>query len=340
MSSRLTADLLAIPAVEAVRVIACAQLGEVGVSYERFCRNDEDGLHDLRVALRRLRTWLRAFRPHVSNVVRRSTEERLKEIAAATNAARDAEVTVQWLGAQAPDGVRKRAGYRIMMEAAERERSAAFLEARETLEDGLPKATNKLGAELECSAERNQLDSSPLRRMAPVAGEVVHDQVEQLAKALSRIKSREDADAVHRARIAAKRLRYVLEPLDEELGVSDSSSRLKNLQQHLGEIHDAHRFIARIAREIGERAVRDARYRATAALEILSDEDRQRPAFSTVRPGLIDLGLRAHAAEASAFSEFRRQWGEQATPAFVAEVRRIAHRLNADPVAPIDVQRT
>lgn len=334
MSPRLTADLLANPAVEAVRAIACGQLAEVSASYDRFRENDEKGLHDLRVALRRLRTWIRAFRPHVSGTVRRKTERRLKEIAAATNAARDAEVTLLWLRAQPPASARKRSGYKVMIETAERERSDALVGVSETLERALPKVTERLAAELECSVERHNLDPSSLQRMAPVAGELLREHAEQLAQALSRVTSPEDVDEVHRARIAAKRLRYLLEPLDEELGLTDSSARLKNLQRHLGEIHDAHRFLARIVREIGERAVLDARYRALAELG-MTPEKRERPTFTTVRPGLIELGVRARATAASAFAEFRKQWDEPATAAFVAEVNRIADRLDAQPVPPI-----
>ena len=47
------------PAPRAVRVIARGLLDEVLAAHARFEKDDPDALHDLRVALRRLRSWLR-----------------------------------------------------------------------------------------------------------------------------------------------------------------------------------------------------------------------------------------------------------------------------------------
>src|SRR3954466_166851 len=95
-NSRLTTELLSMPAPHAVRAVALARLDEVRSAYDRFIEGDEDGLHDLRVALRRLRSWLRAFRPEVSDTLRPKTRRRLASLAAATNGARDAEVGLAW----------------------------------------------------------------------------------------------------------------------------------------------------------------------------------------------------------------------------------------------------
>ncbi|HZK77339.1 MAG TPA: CHAD domain-containing protein, partial [Gemmatimonadaceae bacterium] len=53
---------------------------------------DDDLLHDFRVALRRLRSWLRAFDSSLGDTVRRKHERRLRSIVRSTNAARDATV--------------------------------------------------------------------------------------------------------------------------------------------------------------------------------------------------------------------------------------------------------
>src|SRR5262245_39952375 len=96
-SARLTPELLAMPAPHAVRAVALARLDELRSSYDRFVDGDEEGLHDLRVALRRLRSWLRAFRPEVNDTLRKKTRRGLRDLADATNAARDAEVGLKWI---------------------------------------------------------------------------------------------------------------------------------------------------------------------------------------------------------------------------------------------------
>lgn len=62
-ASPLDPALLRKPAQHAVRVIASGLLEVVVAAHGRFESDEADALHDLRVAMRRLRSWLRAFRP-------------------------------------------------------------------------------------------------------------------------------------------------------------------------------------------------------------------------------------------------------------------------------------
>ena len=57
----------------------------------------DDALHDFRVAVRRLRSWIRAFEPSLRDAVSRKQRRRLSEIADATGATRDATVHLAWL---------------------------------------------------------------------------------------------------------------------------------------------------------------------------------------------------------------------------------------------------
>jgi inorganic triphosphatase YgiF len=62
----------------------------------------EDGesakaLHDFRVAVRRLRSWIRAFKPHLRGSVSPGQRRRLSKIAHATSAVRDATVHLECL---------------------------------------------------------------------------------------------------------------------------------------------------------------------------------------------------------------------------------------------------
>ncbi len=97
MPPELTPILLAEPAPQATRALASERLMEVTAAYDRFLAGEETGLHDLRVSLRRLRSWLRAYRPEVNDTLRSKTRRRLNRLAQATNAAREAEVALAWI---------------------------------------------------------------------------------------------------------------------------------------------------------------------------------------------------------------------------------------------------
>jgi CHAD domain-containing protein len=78
----------------------------------------------------------------------------------------------------------------------------------------------------------------------------------RLERRLRRIEDEADERPIHRARIAAKHLRYLLEPFAPLLargeGVVD---RLKALQNAFGDVHDAHVFLPELhaARRAAER---------------------------------------------------------------------------------------
>jgi CHAD domain-containing protein len=323
----LTAELLAKPAAHAVRVIALARLAAVRENYDRFAADDTQDLHDLRVALRRLRSWLRAFRPDMRDTVSGKTRRRLKALAAATNAARDAEVALQWIAAQDGMPSRTRSGCRSITDSLERERDAAMRSVRDTLDRDLPRLVRKLTTQLEFYWERRTLDASASPRlMAPVVADALRDHQEQLASTLARIASPDDADEVHLARIAAKRLRYLLESLDEQPDTADVLEQLRAMQRQLGEIRDVRRLAARLVSEIGDRAARDARHRVLARLGIGDKAARDRPSFSSLRSGLVELERRARVAEDAAFAAFRKQWSKRNAAALFDAVETISGR--------------
>ena len=102
MASELTAELLAQPAPHAARVLAMHRLDELSAAYDVFLADEAKGLHDVRVAVRRLRSWLRAYESEIGNTLRKKTKRRLRKLAKASNPARDAEVAVEWIAAQTP----------------------------------------------------------------------------------------------------------------------------------------------------------------------------------------------------------------------------------------------
>ncbi|HEX8903359.1 MAG TPA: CHAD domain-containing protein, partial [Longimicrobiaceae bacterium] len=90
-------------------------------------------------------------------------------------------------------------------------------------------------------------------RMAAVFGRKALELAADLEARLAAVRSIDDQDEAHRARIAAKRLRYLAEPFAVELeGAPELVKRLKRLQDALGEMHDADVLLARVARASGD----------------------------------------------------------------------------------------
>ena len=96
-------SLLDIPVERALRRLVRRHVAAAARGLER-ARNPDDhkGLHAFRVAIRRLRSLLRAYRPWLGRAAGNKPRRRLRELTRTTNAARDAHVQLTWLAAEAP----------------------------------------------------------------------------------------------------------------------------------------------------------------------------------------------------------------------------------------------
>src|SRR5438093_1375653 len=82
----------------AARRIAVNLLDAASAARERLTdADDAEALHDFRVAMRRLRSTLRAYQPQLDAVVPSKLRRRLRDLARATGEARDVEVQIAWL---------------------------------------------------------------------------------------------------------------------------------------------------------------------------------------------------------------------------------------------------
>jgi len=94
-------NLLAAPAPGAAHRIALSLLDAATAARERLPdTGDAEALHDFRVAMRRLRSTLRAYQPQLEAVVPAKLRRRLRDLARATGEARDVEVQISWLERQ------------------------------------------------------------------------------------------------------------------------------------------------------------------------------------------------------------------------------------------------
>src|SRR5689334_209852 len=174
-------DLAALPAARAIRLAVLARLDDAERGYEQMLAGHPDGLHDLRVALRRVRTLLRAFAPLVEDTVKPKTVRALRQLARATGEARDAEVAAAWVSAMTDVAPRARAGVRDAAERLLAERDAALELLRARLDRELPGLIARLNKQLAAGDHEVAVGvSGPGLSFRDAAGAVVDKQKARL----------------------------------------------------------------------------------------------------------------------------------------------------------------
>lgn len=255
----LDAAALDLPAEQAVRVEARNLLEAARIALARLDDpRDAEALHDARVALRRLRSWLRAFAAELD--LPRPLVRRLRKLARSTGAARDLEAATERLEALADAGGRRG---RAPLSALARELARRSVQGREPLRIGVARRWAVLD-----DALGRALVAAPTR-IAPRFGTSLAAQVAAASAPFgAAAPSAADWAALHELRIAAKRLRYLLEPLRDALPqVPRMLQEMKALQEHLGAVNDAvvlEQLLAEHAAVAARAAVED-RHRLPAA---------------------------------------------------------------------------
>lgn len=305
MADATRADSLDVPALlmeptpRAARVIALHLLDRMDAARARLDDpTDAEALHDFRVAVRRLRSWLRAYRDDLRDSVGRKALEQLGDLARATNDSRDIEVHREWIAEQCKTlKPAARAGITALdrsLAADKRRADAAF---RAVLTTRFAPVTARLRKNL----SRYPVavwDHRPGDRWAVTAATRIHDAFLGLRERLTRVEDVDDDAAAHRARIAAKRLRYLLEPISGAVdGVAESVELLKRVQDQLGSLHDAHVFARALRRRARDGADRLTRRRRKAGA-VTPDSRR----------GIAALIRRLHVRRDEAWSEFADSW--------------------------------
>ena len=269
-----------------------------------------EALHDFRVALRRLRSLARALRPWLGEWVRRKHERRLRDFAVATTETRDAEVQIGWL-----TEARERASAR---EAQAVDWLRARLEKQERA--GYQYATGKLAGSFRRFAQRRERAlerraGAAARDTGPTFGEslaeIIRSQASELLAALEAVHGPFDVEHAHASRIAAKRLRYLLEPLrgNDRADAAPAVHILKELQDLLGELHDAHVLGSAIAATLVEVSAERAR-RAHAAVLAggLGGQVLRLASRDALTRGLLLLDQRVAERATTAASNVTREW--------------------------------
>ncbi|MEK6613044.1 MAG: CHAD domain-containing protein [Gemmatimonadota bacterium] len=216
----------------------------VAVDADAAATIGNDEVHAFRVALRRLRSWLRASDRLLRREVARDARSALRRLARCAGAARDAQVHWKWFtapseprGAPATRAALWLAGEQLALYAAERER------LHHKASERWPRLATTLAESLAAhgDAEPPGPDNTLAEHLAPALSR----DLELARRALDRIEHPTQVAVIHRARIKVKRLRYLLEAIEHRSPHrARALKQLRLLQDTLGELHDAHEMSA------------------------------------------------------------------------------------------------
>jgi CHAD domain-containing protein len=315
MTARLPADLLDRSADESSRLLALTYLDETALAERRLADPlDTEALHDFRVALRRLRSCTRAYRTELKGSVSKKMRRRLRKLTLATNAGRDAEVHLRWLRNQAEQlGPEHTEGLAWLIGSLEGRKYQTLDSATTDVGRRFIKTAARLRPRLgtlRIEVRRGGASERPSFRQ--VTRDLILRRAADLAESLKAVRTAENMAEAHQARIAAKRLRYLLEPLARRAaGIKGLAAQLKGLQDLLGHVHDMHVMSEEIA----------------SSLTAL-------PRGSTGHPSGAESGLRAlqrlaDEQGAAAFASFQARWGDQRGSRFFARADEVGNSLVA-----------
>ncbi|HJS73966.1 MAG TPA: CHAD domain-containing protein [Vicinamibacteria bacterium] len=317
-------NLLAKSPEETARRLCLGLLEKADEALSRLARDeDPEALHDFRVAVRRLRSVIRAYKPYLKGSARKKLRARLSELAESTNAPRDHEVQMEWLTERAPE---------LEPEAAE---GARHLEERlESRGDGAPRPEelrakfDPLRAAFQKSLARVklqlELDNGP--SFLSATGKLIGETATRLKESFRTVRSPEDGERLHRARIEAKRLRYLLEPISAEVPEARSLVReMKSLQDVLGELQDMRVMSSSIAAELERAAIEEAQRLGELALREGTIDLSAAPPHG----GLLALLRAQRERRDRQFAALSKRWLSGSGDPFFERVQKLARELEA-----------
>jgi CHAD domain-containing protein len=321
------AELLTLAPVPAACRIALTHLDAAAQAHARLLDdNDAEALHDLRVALRRLRSLLRAYRPWLGRTVPGKLRSRLKRLARATNEARDAEVQLAWLKQHRLRlTVRERAGVEWFRSELTARRDRAYRHIHDELVHDFARVEAALRAAFTRAVRPGRAASA---RFGEVTARLVDEHAGALRAALASIGSLGDEAKIHATRIAAKRLRYLLEPVAPLLaGGRERVRMLKRFQDDFGLLNDSFvraRALADAAQLAGGLRARRVMERALGAAGV---------ADAGVDPlaGLVRLAATVKREARARYAHIERRYLDAAADRFVTTVLHAAKELAREP---------
>ena len=291
---------------------------------------DLEGVHDMRVASRRLRSALRDFAPFFRKAELRPIRARIKLIAGALGRVRDEDVAIaalERLMAKAPadllPGLERVVAERRIQREELRSRLVAAI-----AEEQLARLQLDVAAGLEHSIRderqpgRSGLDQTPILEPSfrQAGRDIIAARIKDLRKLSRSLYAPLRTGPLHRLRIAAKRLRYALELFAPCWGgaLVPYAREVAELQSSLGDLHDADEWI----KALGKRLRRTSRRQEAADTRSAAGEDQRALVW------LLDHFSRARTKH---YRASLRRWQEWQANHLL---ERLAAQLEAGDLAP------
>ena len=253
------------PAEQMVRLVLRGQLKAMcKLRVKALNWKDPEGVHDMRVRSRRLRSAMSDFRPYLRGAA--LPRLKLRTIADALGAVRDEDVALvalEDLRAQAKGPAAE--GIQIIADEHRKRRK----EAREKLKIAIkPSVIDHFRKEFQAKLKTLRIVSakeSPPRSvdepisLRDIAREIVQTRIKELRAASHHLYFPFQIKELHEVRILAKRLRYAVElfadcwdPQSKEI-----AKEIALLQTSLGELHDCDVWIENLGKRLEETARKD-----------------------------------------------------------------------------------
>jgi inorganic triphosphatase YgiF len=240
---------------EALRRIGIACLDQLVRNEPAVRAGDAEGIHQMRVAVRRLRAILSAFSRLLPAAQRRRASDELHWLAGALSAARNLDVFAQALLAPAQQALPDNIGIAALATAAEQRRRAAYADAKRAIASTrYTTLVLRLLRWFESCGWQEGAASTDLRQPMAILAAQVLNRRRRAAQRCSKGFDKQSARRRHRLRIALKKLRYATEllaALYDQGEIERFTRRLKRLQDDLGDANDlrvGYDIVAELAR--------------------------------------------------------------------------------------------
>lgn len=243
--------------------------------------NDPEGVHDMRVASRRLRSVLRDFLPYLHERKLRHSKDDLKKLADVLGRVRDQDVAIlalEKLAAEAPTEVSAGIEQFVERRRLKREGARSRLSAAIT-EDALARFEEEFKDSLERSLKvsrrrrKNVDEESAERAILRHAGRhIIAARLQELKELSASLYQPFKTKPLHRMRLAAKQLRYTIELFAQCWGeqLAEYAKEIAKLQTSLGELHDCDTWISDLGQTLqGSEMEDESAQKRSAAIWLL-----------------------------------------------------------------------
>lgn len=222
---------------------------------------EEEQLHDLRVASRRLREALALFEPCLPSDETRKLSKRVRKVTRMLGPIRNAdEAHLFFLELKQSSRLIDTAVLDELLGAVEQEREPARSQLATILRH--PRERRLTAMLLDALHDRLNLfrgqKANPFLDFRTFAEGALTERAESLAVLLPAASMEEDPAAQHRLRIAVKKMRYRVELIEPQLpSASVLRDKLKSHQEVLGKLHDLDVFTGMVRERVVEGAAKE-----------------------------------------------------------------------------------